>query len=296
MTRKMLFIFNPHAGKSQIKNKLMDIINLFIQAGFKIQIYATQGNGDAVRAAASYGRHVDCVVCSGGDGTLNETICGLMQLEKRPVVGYIPTGTTNDFAYTHKLSRNMLTAAKTIVEGSPEAVDIGRFNERFFTYVAGFGAFTDVPYKTPQELKAMLGHPAYLLEGVKRLGALSPHRMHVETEEESFEGEFLVGLISNSVRVAGIKGLQGKNVQTDDGLLEVLLVRNPQNPVELPETLLALIQPETESPHIFRARVRSIRLTSEEPVDWVLDGEYGGAPERVEIEAIQKAVRILKKK
>lgn len=296
MTKKMLFIFNPHAGKSQIKNKLMDIINIFIQAGFKIQIYATQGNGDAVRAAAAYGRSVDYVVCSGGDGTLNETICGLMQLKKRPMIGYIPTGTTNDFAYTHKLSKNMLTAAKTIVEGVEEEVDIGRFNERYFTYVAGFGAFTDVSYKTSQEMKAVLGHPAYLLEGVKRLTDLSPHRMRVETEEETMEDEFLVGLISNSVRVAGFKGLQGKAVKTDDGLHEVLLVRNPRNPLELQETLVALLQPETSSPHIFRARVKQIRFVSEEPVDWVLDGEYGGTQTEVEIENIQRAIRILKKK
>lgn len=296
MTRKMLFIFNPHAGKSQIKNKLMDIINLFIQAGFKIQIYATQGNGDAVRAAAAYGRYVDYVVCSGGDGTLNETVCGLMRLKKRPVVGYIPTGTTNDFAYTHKLSKNMLTAAKTVVEGEAEAVDIGRFNERYFTYVAGFGAFTDVPYKTSQEMKAVLGHPAYLLEGVKRLTDLSPYRMRVETETETLEDEFLVGLVSNSVRVAGFKGLQGKEVKTDDGFHEVLLVRNPRNPMDLQETLLGLLQPETSSPHLIRARVKSIRFVSEEPVDWVLDGEYGGAQTEVEIENIQKAVQIIKKK
>lgn len=296
MTRKMLFIFNPHAGKSQIKNRLMDIINLFIQAGFKIQVYATQGNGDAVRAAAAYGRYVDCVVCSGGDGTLNETVCGLMRLKKRPVIGYIPTGTTNDFAYTHKLPKNMLAAAKLVVEGAEEEVDIGRFNERYFTYVAGFGAFTDVSYKTPQEMKAVLGHPAYLLEGVKRLTDLSPHRMRVETQEETLEDEFLVGLISNSVRVAGFKGLQGKEVRTDDGLHEVLLVRNPRNPLDLQETLRGLLQPEAASPHIFRARVKKIRFISEEPVDWVLDGEYGGAQTEVEIENIQRAVRILKKK
>lgn len=296
MTKKMLFLFNPHAGKSQIKNKLMDIINLFIQAGFKIQVYATQGNKDAVRAAAAYGRYVDCVVCSGGDGTLNETVCGLMRLKKRPVIGYIPTGTTNDFAYTHKLSKNMLTAAKTVVEGEAEEVDVGRFNERYFTYVAGFGAFTDVSYRTPQEMKAVLGHPAYLLEGVKRLTDLSPHRMRVETEEETLEDEFLVGLVSNSVRVAGFKGLQGKEVKTDDGLHEVLLVRNPRNPLDLQETLRGLLQPEAASPHIFRARVKKIRFISEEPVDWVLDGEYGGAQTEVEIENIQRAVRILKKK
>lgn len=294
--KKMLFIFNPHAGKSQIRTKLMDIVNLFIQADFDIQIYATQGRADATRVAAAYGGQVDCVVCSGGDGTLNETVSGLMRLEKRPPVGYIPTGTTNDFAYTHKLSKNMITAAQTIIQGVPEAVDLGRINGRYFTYVTGFGAFTDVSYKTPQEMKAVLGHPAYLLEGVKRLADLTPYRMRVETESETLEDEFLVGLISNSVRVAGMKGLQGKDVKTDDGLHEVLLVRNPRNPIDLQQTLLALLQPKEPSPHIYRARVKRIRFVSEEKVDWVLDGEYGGAQTEVEIENVPRAVEILKKK
>lgn len=294
--KKMLFIFNPHAGKSQIRTKLMDIINIFTKNGFVIQTYATQGHGDAISAVAEYGNQMDYVVCSGGDGTLNETVCGLMQLEKKPIVGYIPTGTTNDFAYTHSLSQNMIQAAETIVSGVPEAVDLGRFNGRYFTYVAGFGAFTDVSYRTSQEMKAVLGHPAYLLEGMKRLGDLVPYRMRVETEDEVLEDEFLVGLISNSIRVAGFKGLHGKDVKTDDGLLEVLLVRNPKNPIDLQQTLVGLLQPDSPSPHIYRGKVRSIRLTSEKEVDWVLDGEYGGAQTEVIIENVQKAVEIMKKK
>ena len=293
--KKMLFIFNPHAGKSAIKNKLMEIINIFVRANYKIQVYATQGHGDAADAAEKYGKNMDCVVCSGGDGTLNETICGLMRLEKRPVVGYIPTGTTNDFAYTHKLSKNMITAAQTIVGGRPEAVDLGKFNDRYFTYVAGFGAFTDVPYKTPQEMKAVLGHPAYLLEGVKRLAALTPYRMRGEVDGEVLDEEFLLGLISNSVRVAGMKGMQGKDVATDDGLHEVLLVRNPKNPIDLQETLVGLFQPSSPSAHIFRRKVKRIRFESETPVDWVLDGEFGGSHTEVVIENIPRAVEILKK-
>ena len=239
---------------------------------------------------------MDYVVVSGGDGTLNETVEGLMQVERRPVIGYIPTGTTNDFAYTHKIPKNMLTAAEIIVSGEPAAVDVGRLNGRHFVYVAGFGAFTDVSYKTSQEMKAVLGHPAYLLEGVKRLAELTPYRMQVETGGESFEDEFLLGLVSNSVRVAGIKGLQGKRVKTDDGFHEVLLVRNPRNPMDLQQTLLGLLQPESSSPHIYRARVKQIRFVSREPVDWVIDGEYGGAQTEVMIETIPKAVEILKKK
>ncbi len=295
--KTMFFLFNPHAGKSQIKTKLMDIINVFIQAGFEIKIYATQGPGEAVEEVAKNAGRVDCMVVSGGDGTLNEAVCGLMQLpqEKRPVIGYIPAGTTNDFAFTHKLSKNMVTAAQTVVDGVREAVDIGKFNDRYFTYVAGFGAFTDVSYKTPQEMKAVLGHPAYLLEGVLSLGELRPYQMRVEMEHETIEGEFLLGLISNSERVAGFKGIQGKDVSVNDGLLEVLLIRNPKNPADLSQTFMGLLQPETQSPMVYRAKVKNLRVTSEKPVDWVLDGEFGGTQTEVFIDTMPKAVEILKK-
>ena len=211
------------------------------------------------------------------------------------MVGYIPAGTTNDFAYTHKLSKDMVVAAETIVNGVREVVDIGSFNDRYFTYVAGFGAFTDVSYKTPQEMKAILGHPAYLLEGVLSLGDLRPYQMRVELENETLEGEFLLGLISNSERVAGFKGLHGKDVSINDGLLEVLLIRNPKNPADLSETLMGLLQPDSQSPMVYRAKARSVRLISENPLDWVLDGEFGGTQAEVTIQAVPKAVEILKK-
>ncbi len=294
MAKKMLFLFNPHAGKSQIRSKLMDIINCFAREGYEIQIYATQKPADAIEAAATYGAQADLVVCSGGDGTLNEVCCGLMKLEKRPLLGYIPAGTCNDFAYTHKLPKNIEKAAEIAVCGEPEELDLGCLNGRYFAYVAGFGAFTDVSYKTSQEMKAVLGHPAYILEAMSRLGDLTPYRMRVETEDEVLEDEFLVGLISNSVRVAGLKGLYGDTVETDDGYHEVLLVRNPKNPVILQETLIDLLTPGKESPHIWRGKVKKIHFVSEKPVDWVLDGEFGGSLTDVTIENVEKAIRIMK--
>ncbi len=295
--KKMFFLYNPHAGKSQIKTKLADIINIFMRGDYEIQVYATQGPGEAIQAVAKYADGVDRLVVSGGDGTLNEAMCGLMQLppEKRPVVGYIPAGTTNDFAYTHRLSKDMLAAAETVVNGAREVVDLGLFNDRYFTYVAGFGAFTDVSYKTPQEMKAILGHPAYLLEGVLSLGDLRPYQMRVELENDIIEGEFLLGLISNSERVAGFKGLHGKDVSVNDGLLEVLLIRNPKNPAALSETLIGLLQPDSQSPMVYRAKTRRVRLICDKALDWVLDGEFGGTQAEVIIEAVPKAVEILKK-
>ena len=294
--KKMFFLYNPHAGKSQIKSKLADIINVFMRAGYVIQVYATQEPGEAIDATTQYAAGVDCLVVSGGDGTLNEAVCGLMRLpqEQRPVVGYLPAGTTNDFAYTHKLSKDMVAAAETVVNGSREVVDLGLFDDRYFTYVAGFGAFTDVSYKTPQEMKAILGHPAYLLEGVLSLGDLRPHQLRIELENETLEGEFLLGLISNSERVAGFKGLHGKDVSINDGLLEVLLIRNPKNPADLSQTLMGLLQPDSQSPMVYRAKTKHIRLISEKPLDWVLDGEFGGNKAEVTIQAVPSAVEILK--
>lgn len=294
--KKMFFLYNPHAGKSQIKSKLADIINVFMRADYEIQVYATQKPEEAIDAVRQYAAGVDCLVVSGGDGTLNEAICGLMQLprEQRPVVGYLPAGTTNDFAYTHRLSKDMVAAAETVVNGVREIVDLGLFEDRYFTYVAGFGAFTDVPYKTPQEMKAILGHPAYLLEGMLSLGDLRPHTLRIELENDTLEGEFLLGLISNSERVAGFKGLHGKDVSINDGLLEVLLIRNPKNPADLSQTLTGLLQPDSQSPMVYRAKTRRIRLISETALDWVLDGEFGGRKAEVTIEAVPSAVEILK--
>ena len=294
--KKMFFLYNPHAGKSQIKSKLADIINVFMRADYEIQVYATQKPEEAIDAVRQYAAGVDCLVVSGGDGTLNEAICGLMQLprEQRPVVGYLPAGTTNDFAYTHRLSKDMVAAAETVVNGVREVVDLGLFEDRYFTYVAGFGAFTDVPYKTPQEMKAILGHPAYLLEGMLSLGDLRPHNLRIELENETLEGEFLLGLISNSERVAGFKGLHGKDVSINDGLLEVLLIRNPKNPADLSQTLTGLLQPDSQSPMVYRAKTKRIRLLSETVLDWVLDGEFGGSKAEVTIEAVPSAVEILK--
>ena len=294
--KKMFFLYNPHAGKSQIKSKLADIINVFMRADYELQVYATQKPEEAIDAVRQYAAGVDCLVVSGGDGTLNEAICGLMQLprKQRPVVGYLPAGTTNDFAYTHRLSKDMVAAAETVVNGVREVVDLGLFEDRYFTYVAGFGAFTDVPYKTPQEMKAILGHPAYLLEGMLSLGDLRPHNLRIELENDTLEGEFLLGLISNSERVAGFKGLHGKDVSINDGLLEVLLIRNPKNPADLSQTLTGLLQPDSQSPMVYRAKTRRIRLISETALDWVLDGEFGGRKAEVTIEAVPSAVEILK--
>lgn len=290
--KNMLFVFNPHSGKAQIKNKLAGILDIFSKAGYRVEVHVTQGREDARRIVASNAKGKGLVVCSGGDGTLNETISGIMELDKRPVLGYIPTGTTNDFAASLKLSKNMLAAAKTVLEGTSFDCDVGSFNERYFAYVAAFGLFTDVPYVTPQEAKNLLGHQAYLLEGVKRLSSIHSYRMEFTWEDQVIEGDFIYGMISNATSVGGFKNLTGDNVRMDDGYFEVMLVRMPRNPLDFKEIISAIIRKDAETEYIYKFKTNKLRVISAEPVDWVLDGEYGGSRTDVMIENHQQAVSV----
>ncbi|MDR1771107.1 MAG: YegS/Rv2252/BmrU family lipid kinase [Hungatella sp.] len=302
--KKILFIFNPRSGKAQIRNKLMDILNIFTKAGYELLVHVTQGSGDAMEAAAAYGGSVDLVVCSGGDGTLNETISGLMKLDDFPDLGYIPAGSTNDFATSLKISKNMLKAAEAAVFGEPFPIDIGCFCEdRHFVYIAAFGAFTEVSYLTPQDKKNVLGHQAYMLEGVKSLASIKSYKMRIECEERSggrkeettLEGEFIFGMITNTMSVGGFKGLVAQDVALDDGEFEVLLIRTPKTALDLTNIINYMFLKEEPNEYVHKFRTRSLRILSEEPIDWVLDGEFGGTRREVNIINLRKRIRIMRK-
>ena len=213
MSKKMLFIYNPMAGKEQIKNKLSEIIQIFCKEGFEVTIFATRGREDATKIIEKKGERYDYIVCSGGDGTMNEVATGIMKLEKRPICGYIPAGTVNDFASSLKIPRVMKNAASLIADGDVFNCDMGKFNDRYFTYVAGFGAFTEVSYQTPQEWKNALGKAAYFIEALKHIADIKPHHMKIEYDGGVIEDEFILGLISNSVSVAGYKYYEKKNIK-----------------------------------------------------------------------------------
>ncbi len=294
MDKKMLFVFNPLSGKAQIRTKLMDILDVFVKAGYQVEIHVTQRTLDARRVVEERGYGMDLIVGSGGDGTLNEVVSGVMGMDKKPYIGYIPAGTTNDFAASHKIPRNMIQAAESIVMGTACPVDIGKFNESYFTYVAAFGAFTDVPYKTPREFKAVLGHPAYILEAAKSLGGIKAQHITMETETDFYEGDVLVGMVSNANQIAGFKGLNGRNVRLDDGRFEVLLVENPQNILQLPDVVASLLQNGHKSKLVRHFMASHVKFQFEEPVEWVLDGEFGGKRKEVIIDNHCRAVQIMK--
>lgn len=292
MKKKMLFVFNPKAGKGQIKVNLFDIVDVFNRNDYEVLIHATQYSKDAYEKTKEYVDKVDLIVCSGGDGTLDEVVTGIMEMESCLPIGYIPAGSTNDFANSLSIPKNMVKAANMIMEENLYQCDIGKFNQQSFAYIAAFGLFTDVAYATDQDLKNILGHVAYLLEGVQRLLDIKKYHMKITSDEIEAEGDFIFGMITNSRSVGGFKNLTGKNVDMADGLFEVTLIRMPKNPMELQEILMSVVMQEDNTDLIYSFKSKKIRIESEESIPWTLDGEYGGSPKKVEIENKHKALNL----
>ena len=276
-----------------VKENLSDIIDCFVKNGYQVGVYPTQGRLDAKEQVIHRAYQYDMIVCSGGDGTLNEVISGLMELPERPVLGYIPAGSTNDFAQSIKLPKSMVDAAAIAVNGMQISVDIGGFGKKKFIYIAAFGAFTDVSYMTPQEMKNLLGHPAYIIEAVTKLTSLRTYHMKISYDDNVLEGEFLYGMVTNSVSVGGFKGITGKNVVIDDGVFEVTLIKQPKNPFDLQVILGVLIGMDVKTDSIISFKASKIIFEADEKIPWVLDGEYGGSPKRVKVTNYKRAIKIM---
>ena len=293
--KKMLFIYNPNSGMGLLKPKLSDVLDIFVKGGYEVTVYPTQKYHDAVRKMGEYEEQYDLVACSGGDGTLDEVVTGMMKREDKVPIGYIPAGTTNDFASSLHISKNMLEAADTVVNGVPFACDVGEFNEDYFVYIAAFGLFTDVSYETKQSMKNVLGHLAYILEGTKRIFNIPSYRIKVTHDGETIEDEFIYGMVTNSRSVGGFKGITGKNVVFDDGKFEVTLFKTPRNPMELNEILGALALRKINPKRMYSFKTIEVHFETEEEIPWTLDGEFGGVHEEVVVKDCQKALEIMVK-
>ena len=293
--KKMLFIYNPNSGMGLLKPKLSDVLDIFVKGGYEVTVYPTQKYHDAVRKMGEYEEQYDLVACSGGDGTLDEVVTGMMKREDTVPIGYIPAGTTNDFASSLHISKNMLEAADTVVNGVPFACDVGEFNEDYFVYIAAFGLFTDVSYETKQSMKNVLGHLAYILEGTKRIFNIPSYRIKVTHDGETIEDEFIYGMVTNSRSVGGFKGITGKNVVFDDGKFEVTLFKTPRNPMELNEILGALALRKINPKRMYSFKTNEVHFETEEEIPWTLDGEFGGVHEEVVVKDCQKALEIMVK-
>ncbi len=295
MAKKMLFLFNPKAGRSAIKNSLSEILNIFTAGGYDVLAHPSQAHMDMEKFVIERGREFDVIVTSGGDGSLSETINGLMRMDNPPVLGYIPAGTVNDFAVSHKISKNMLVAAKDIVDGEVVKTDICKFNDSYFSYVAAFGAFTDVSYDTPQEAKNILGRNAYILEGIKRLPTLHSYNVEVEHDGEIFTGDFIYGMASNALSVGGMKLGKHTEISMNDGYFEVGLVKKTVSDFFNATTMLgaALSQFLLDNKSVYSFKTDKLIVRSESGISWTLDGEYGGVCTEAVIESKKEALDII---
>lgn len=294
--KKILFVFNPVAGRSQIRNHLLDILEILSDAEYKVVCYPTRKQGDARRVVRERRDDYLYVVCAGGDGTLDEVVSGMMENPEKPFVpiGYIPAGTTNDFASSLHIPSDMKKAAEVVIHGRMFRCDLGLFNEKdYFTYVAAFGIFTGTSYQTPQELKNQIGHLAYILQGVTELGNMRAYHMHVESKEQVIDGEFAYGMITNSRSIGGFSNITGSDVDLQDGYFEVTLIRMPKNPLQLSEILMAIGSPDMQSDMVYTFKTSNITLTCDEQISWTRDGEYAGAYKTVMLRNVPGQLRIL---
>lgn len=294
--KKMLFVMNPYAGQRRANRYLADILTVFNRAGYDVTVYMTAGPGDAVGAVQQRAADMDLIACCGGDGTFNETVTGMLRAGVDVPLGYIPAGSTNDFASSLRLPSNVMEAARVIVEGQPRRYDVGSFGNRYFTYVASFGAFTRASYATPQNVKNALGHTAYLLEGIQELSQLKNVHVRLELDEERvIEDDFLFGAISNSLSVGGILTLDPKQVDMSDGKFELLLVRAPQDITEVSECIRALQTQKYNCRMITFLAASRVRVTASADMAWTLDGEREDGHETVEAKILHHAIQLIQR-
>lgn len=279
--KRLLFVYNPTSGKGAITGNVTTIVDAFTKAGWLVTIYPTQGSGDATRVTRELAPQFDRVVCCGGDGTLSETAAGLLALPQPPLLGYIPSGSTNDCAATLRIPQGYKPAAELAAGDTPPLKwDIGTLNDRPFVYVAAFGAFTEVAYDTPQELKNTFGHLAYIMAGIASLPSITPYHLKLEYDGQTIEDDFFYGMVCNTYSVGGIKNLPTDRVDLNDGLFEVILVRKPMNIFDIGAGLQALLRPgaaeESGALLSFHARPPSAS-SARSPSPGPLTGSMGAA-------------------
>ncbi|MBQ8626409.1 MAG: diacylglycerol kinase family lipid kinase [Agathobacter sp.] len=292
MSKKLLLIVNPVAGIRRGNNILLDIVSTFCEQGYECTTQITTLDTRATELVKRYGADKDTIVCVGGDGTFNETIAGCIELGIQPMIGYIPSGTTNDFASSLDLSLRPKIAVKNIAKRNIKTLDAGSFNGRVFAYTASFGIFTKAAYSTPTKQKNNLGYAAYILSGIKELGDIRSYKMKIETPNKTVEGNYIFGGICNSKRIGGMVQLPADVVDMNDGLLEAMFIKMPENPQEFMQVIFDLNTGNYESNMFDFLSVDKLTITSDEKIDWTLDGEYQKGDNIITVEVIKDAIKL----
>ena len=291
--KKALVIINPKAGRGKLARELAEIDNILYQGGYEADIYFTKCRKDATAKVEKDAGMYDIVVCGGGDGTYNEVITGLLNSELNIPVGYIPSGTTNDFATTLEIPTVYRTAAEKIVSGEPRKIDVGKFGDVYFSYIASFGAFTRASYEANQKIKNVLGHMAYILEGIKDISSIKSYKLKIETEDELIDDEFIFCAVCNSKSIAGLIRLDEKIVDLSDGMFELILVRMPDQIIEFPSIISSLKKGSNNDKNLVFIHTNSVKIKTESNLDWSLDGEHVESTGDIEIKNLNGAVSLI---
>jgi YegS/Rv2252/BmrU family lipid kinase len=294
--KKVLLIVNPVAGKMKAKTTLVDVLTELQKGGMCVTVQLTEHRGHAREMAFSAKENgYEMIICFGGDGTVNETISGIMDSGSDLPLGYIPAGSTNDFATSMKLSAVPKNAARAIAEGTEQRIDIGCFGgQNYFSYVAAFGVFTATSYNVPQDLKNLFGHLAYVLGSVKEIGNIRSYHAKIETDNAVIEDDYLFCAVANSTSVAGIVKLKEELVDMSDGLFEVGLIKNPKTIGELNKIINSLTTSNFSNGGVEFYKASKVTVTANEDLDWTLDGEHSNVGKTVVIENIKRAIRFVK--
>ncbi len=277
-----------------MRGELLRVTEIFSNANYEVTVYPTKERGDATKRAALVSENeYDIIVVCGGDGTLNEVITGLMQTKVNCKLGYIPSGTLNEWSSGLNISRSIPQAARDIINGREISLDIGKFSDKYFSYTASFGAFTSASYSAPQEVKNVLGQAAYFFEGIKSLNSIKPVHLKFICEEREIEGDFLFGAISNSMSVGGIVKFDESKVKLNDGLFEVLLIRKPDNILKLQPLVDGILRQELDREGMEFFHTKEITVLGGKEVSWTLDGEFAEGEETVKISNINNAINLI---
>lgn len=294
MSKKLLLIVNPCSGRAKMRGELLRVTEILSLGGYDITVYPTKAKGDATKRIADIkNNQFEKIVVCGGDGTLNEVITGIMQSSIECTLGYIPAGTLNEWSTGLQIAKHIPTAAKDIINGMPIQLDIGKFGDKYFSYTASFGAFTEASYSAPQDIKNVLGQAAYFFEGIKSLTNIKPIHLKFCCDGREIEGDFLFGAISNSMSVGGIVKFKEAMVKLNDGLFEVLLIRNPASVSEFQSIVDGLLRQDLSRKGIEFFHTNAITVHNGQNVSWTLDGEYAEGADLVEIKNIKQAIKFI---
>ncbi len=287
---KLLMLINARSGMKNSKANLLSVIDIFCRNGYDVSVYVTQKHNDAYEYLMKNRIRYDIVCVFGGDGTMNEVSNALMAKEYKPLLGYFPSGTMNDFGSNFDLGSDMTVIAERICEGNVREFDVGKFNDRYFNYVAAFGAMCDVPFTTKRDAKELLGNIAYILEGISKLPEVKSHKISYTIANRTYKKDVLFGLIYSGNRVAGMELEDKKRSAIDDGYFNVLIVEYVPTIFNAPDLLSTILQQDR---FIHRYRTKKILLEFDDDLIFTLDGEEAKVKNKAEITITNKALRIL---